>query len=67
MVRAIVRNPSVFLFDEPLSNLDAKLRVQMRAEIKGLHQRLGTTIVYVAAELAAAIRKTCVLQKREGL
>ena len=47
MGRAIVREPSVFLFDEPLSNLDAKLRVQMRAEIKGLHARLGTTILYV--------------------
>jgi multiple sugar transport system ATP-binding protein len=44
--RAIVRHPSVFLFDEPLSNLDAKLRVQMRAEIKRLQQRLGTTAVY---------------------
>ena len=45
MGRAIVRNPQVFLFDEPLSNLDAKLRVQMRAEIKELHQRLKTTSV----------------------
>lgn len=48
MGRAIVRDPQVFLFDEPLSNLDAKLRVAMRVEIKELHQRLGTTIVYVA-------------------
>ncbi|MGO7426207.1 ABC transporter ATP-binding protein, partial [Rhizobium ruizarguesonis] len=47
MGRAIVRDPKVFLFDEPLSNLDAKLRVKMRAEIKALHQRLKTTIVYV--------------------
>jgi multiple sugar transport system ATP-binding protein len=47
MGRAIVRDPLVFLFDEPLSNLDAKLRVQMRAEIKELHQRLRTTSVYV--------------------
>ena len=47
MGRAIVRNPEVFLFDEPLSNLDAKLRVQMRKEIKELHQRLKTTTVYV--------------------
>src|SRR3954453_7808185 len=47
MGRAIVRDPQVFLFDEPLSNLDAKLRVQMRAEIKELHQRLKTTTVYV--------------------
>src|SRR3546814_16122427 len=45
--RAIVRNPQVFLFDEPLSNLDAKLRVQMRVELKKLHARLGTTAVYV--------------------
>ena len=44
---AIVRDPQVFLFDEPLSNLDAKLRIQMRAEIKTLHQRLKTTVVYV--------------------
>ena len=47
MGRAIVRDPQVFLFDEPLSNLDAKLRVQMRTEIKELHQRLQTTTVYV--------------------
>src|SRR5438128_1258104 len=47
MGRAIVRSPQVFLFDEPLSNLDAKLRVQMRTEIKELHQRLKTTTVYV--------------------
>src|SRR6266540_6042854 len=47
MGRAIVRDPRVFLFDEPLSNLDAKLRVAMRAEIKELHQRLKTTSVYV--------------------
>ena len=47
MGRAIVRNPKVFLMDEPLSNLDAKLRVQMRTEIAKLHQRLGTTIIYV--------------------
>ena len=47
MGRAIVRNPQVFLFDEPLSNLDAKLRVQMRSEIKALHQRLKVTTVYV--------------------
>jgi multiple sugar transport system ATP-binding protein len=47
MGRAIVRDPQVFLFDEPLSNLDAKLRVQMRGEIKELHQKLKTTAVYV--------------------
>ena len=49
MGRAIVRNPQVFLFDEPLSNLDAKLRVQMRTEIRELHQRLQTTSIYVTA------------------
>ncbi|MDP6181003.1 MAG: ATP-binding cassette domain-containing protein, partial [Desulfatiglandales bacterium] len=47
MGRAIVRNPQAFLFDEPLSNLDAKLRVQMRTEIKKLHQRVETTVIYV--------------------
>ena len=47
MGRAIVRDPQVFLFDEPLSNLDAKLRVQMRAEIRELHQRLKSTTIYV--------------------
>ncbi len=55
MGRAIVRNPSVFLFDEPLSNLDAKLRVQMRTEIKELHQRLGTTVVYVTHDQIEAM------------
>src|ERR1700722_35482 len=47
MGRAIVRNPKVFLFDEPLSNLDAKLRVQMRTEIKKVHQKVTTTTIYV--------------------
>ena len=55
MGRAIVRNPLVFLFDEPLSNLDAKLRVQMRAEIKELHQRLQTTTVYVTHDQIEAM------------
>ncbi|MEZ5926753.1 MAG: sn-glycerol-3-phosphate ABC transporter ATP-binding protein UgpC [Hyphomicrobiaceae bacterium] len=55
MGRAIVRDPSVFLFDEPLSNLDAKLRVQMRAEIKELHQRLKTTTVYVTHDQVEAM------------
>ncbi|WP_027232833.1 sn-glycerol-3-phosphate ABC transporter ATP-binding protein UgpC [Phyllobacterium sp. UNC302MFCol5.2] len=55
MGRAIVRDPQVFLFDEPLSNLDAKLRVQMRSEIKSLHQRLGTTIVYVTHDQIEAM------------
>jgi multiple sugar transport system ATP-binding protein len=55
MGRAIVRNPSVFLFDEPLSNLDAKLRVQMRSEIKLNHQRLKTTTVYVTHDQIEAM------------
>ncbi len=55
MGRAIVRDPQVFLFDEPLSNLDAKLRVAMRVEIKELHQRLGTTIVYVTHDQIEAM------------
>ena len=55
MGRSIVRKPQVFLFDEPLSNLDAKLRVAMRAEIKALHQRLGTTIVYVTHDQVEAM------------
>ncbi len=55
MGRAIVRDPQVFLFDEPLSNLDAKLRVAMRVEIKELHQRLGTTIIYVTHDQIEAM------------
>ena len=55
MGRAIVRNPDVFLFDEPLSNLDAKLRVQMRTEIKQLHQRLKTTTIYVTHDQIEAM------------
>jgi multiple sugar transport system ATP-binding protein len=55
MGRAIVREPKLFLFDEPLSNLDAKLRVDMRVEIKRLHQRLGTTIVYVTHDQIEAM------------
>jgi len=55
MGRAIVRKPKVFLFDEPLSNLDAKLRVQMRLEIRRLHQRLETTIVYVTHDQVEAM------------
>jgi multiple sugar transport system ATP-binding protein len=53
--RAIVRNPRVFLFDEPLSNLDAKLRVQMRVELKRLHQRLETTAIYVTHDQVEAM------------
>ena len=55
MGRAIVRDPQVFLFDEPLSNLDAKLRVAMRAEVKELHQRLKTTTVYVTHDQIEAM------------
>lgn len=55
MGRAIVRDPKVFLMDEPLSNLDAKLRVQMRIEISKLHQRLGTTIIYVTHDQTEAM------------
>ncbi|ANL27583.1 sn-glycerol-3-phosphate ABC transporter ATP-binding protein [Rhizobium phaseoli] len=55
MGRALVRNPQVFLFDEPLSNLDAKLRVDMRTEIKRLHQRMGTTFVYVTHDQIEAM------------
>jgi multiple sugar transport system ATP-binding protein len=55
MGRAIVRHPKVFLFDEPLSNLDAKLRVKMRAEIKALHQRLKSTIIYVTHDQIEAM------------
>jgi multiple sugar transport system ATP-binding protein len=55
MGRAIVRNPQVFLFDEPLSNLDAKLRIQMRTEIKELHQRLKTTTIFVTHDQVEAM------------
>jgi multiple sugar transport system ATP-binding protein len=55
MGRAIVRKPSVFLFDEPLSNLDAKLRVKMRAELKELHQKLNTTTIYVTHDQIEAM------------
>ncbi len=55
MGRAIVRRPKVFLFDEPLSNLDAKLRTQMRAEIKRLHKRLGVTSIYVTHDQVEAM------------
>jgi multiple sugar transport system ATP-binding protein len=55
MGRALVRDPKIFLFDEPLSNLDAKLRVEMRTEIKKLHNRLGATIVYVTHDQIEAM------------
>ena len=66
--RAIVREPKVFLFDEPLSNLDAKLRVQMRAEISKLHQRLQTTFIYVTHDQVEAMTmatRIAVINKRE--
>ena len=68
MGRALVRDPQAFLFDEPLSNLDARLRVDMRAEIKKLHARLGTTIVYVTHDQIEAMTlatKIAVLQHGE--
>ena len=55
MGRALVREPEVFLLDEPLSNLDAKLRVQMRAELKRLHARLGITTIYVTHDQVEAM------------
>ena len=55
MGRALVREPTLFLFDEPLSNLDAKLRVELRGEIKRLHERLGTSIVYVTHDQIEAM------------
>ncbi len=55
MGRALVRDPKVFLFDEPLSNLDAKLRIQMRTEIKAIHQRVGTTAIYVTHDQVEAM------------
>jgi multiple sugar transport system ATP-binding protein len=68
MGRAIVRAPQVFLFDEPLSNLDAKLRVQMRAEIKELHQRLKTTSVYVTHDqIEAMTMADQIVVMRDGL
>ncbi len=66
--RAIVREPAVFLFDEPLSNLDARMRVQMRAEIMRLHARLGTTMIYVTHDQVEAMTmgdRLCVL--RDGV
>lgn len=61
MGRALVRDPKIFLFDEPLSNLDAKLRVEMRTEIKKLHRRLGTTIVYVTHDQIEAMTLATVI------
>ncbi|NTJ11544.1 ABC transporter ATP-binding protein [Rhizobium lusitanum] len=68
MGRALVRNPSIFLFDEPLSNLDAKLRIEMRTEIKKLHDRLGTTIVYVTHDqIEAMTLATRIAVMKEGV
>ncbi len=68
MGRAIVRDPQVFLFDEPLSNLDAKLRVQMRTEIKELHQRLKTTSIYVTHDqIEAMTMADQIVVMRDGL
>jgi multiple sugar transport system ATP-binding protein len=66
--RAIVRKPAVFLFDEPLSNLDAKLRVQMRAELSKLHNRLETTIIYVTHDQVEAMTMgTKIVVMKDGL
>ena len=66
--RAIVRNPKVFLMDEPLSNLDAKLRVQMRTEIAKLHERLGATIIYVTHDQTEAMTLgTRIVVMRDGI
>ena len=54
LARALVRHPAVFLLDEPLSNLDAQLRVRTRAELKRLHQRVGATMVYVTHDQVEA-------------
>src|SRR6201998_2347419 len=68
MGRAIVRDPQVFLFDEPLSNLDAKLRVAMRTEIKELHQRLKTTTVYVTHDqIEAMTMADTIVVRRDGV
>ena len=68
MGRAIVRNPRVFLMDEPLSNLDAKLRVQMRTEIAKLHERLGSTIIYVTHDQTEAMTLgTRIVVMKEGI
>src|ERR671917_1570658 len=66
--RAVVRNPAVFLMDEPLSNLDAKLRVQTRSEISKLHQRLGTTFIYVTHDQTEALTMgTRIAVMRDGI
>ncbi len=68
MGRALVRDPKIFLFDEPLSNLDAKLRVDMRHEIKKLHHRMKTTIVYVTHDQVEAMTMaTCIAVMKDGI
>src|SRR5690606_29834193 len=68
MGRAIIRNPKAFLFDEPLSNLDASLRVQMRKEIRALHDRLGATSVYVTHDqIEAMTMADWVVVMRDGV
>lgn len=68
MGRALVRDPKLFLFDEPLSNLDAKLRVEMRSEIKKLHQRLGATMIYVTHDqIEAMTLATKIVVMKEGV
>ncbi|MEM7445172.1 MAG: sn-glycerol-3-phosphate ABC transporter ATP-binding protein UgpC [Pseudomonadota bacterium] len=68
MGRAIVRNPQVYLFDEPLSNLDAKLRVQMRAELKAIHARLKTTTIYVTHDqIEAMTMANTIVVMRDGI
>ena len=68
MGRALVRDPKIFLFDEPLSNLDAKLRIEMRSEIKKIHQQLGTTIVYVTHDqIEAMTLATRVAVMKDGI
>lgn len=68
LARAMVKNPSVFLMDEPLSNLDAKLRTQMRTELIALHQRLGTTFVYVTHDQTEAMSMaTKIVLMRDGV
>ena len=66
MGRALVRDPRLFLFDEPLSNLDAKLRVDMRTEIKRLHHRTGATIVYVTHDQIEAMTLATKIAVHEG-
>ena len=65
LARAMVKQPKVFLMDEPLSNLDAKLRGQMRVELIGLHKKLGTTFVYVTHDQVEAMSKACIFVIRE--